>query len=102
MPTDADWTELRTECTWTWTTRNGVNGRLVTSNTNGNSIFLPAAGRRYDTYLGNAGSLGDYWSSSLDTFSPDYAYFVGIDSDSYDWYSGYYRYNGLSVRPVTE
>ena len=63
MPTYENWTELRTECTWTWTAQNGVNGRLVTG-PNGNSIFLPAAGCRYNTNL-STGSLGNYWSSSI-------------------------------------
>jgi hypothetical protein len=43
MPTRAEQDELRNNCTWTWTTQNGVNGYKVTG-TNGNSIFLPAAG----------------------------------------------------------
>lgn len=43
MPTDDEWSELN-NCTWTWVTQNGVNGYLVASKTNGNSIFLPAAG----------------------------------------------------------
>ena len=46
MPTDAERTELRKKCTWTWVTNyngSGLNGRLVKA-TNGNSIFLPAAG----------------------------------------------------------
>ncbi|MBR3076094.1 MAG: hypothetical protein IKH11_10140, partial [Bacteroidales bacterium] len=63
MPTAEESDELITKCTWTWTTQNGVNGRLVTG-PNGKSIFLPAAGLRYDTYLGSAGSNGYYWSSS--------------------------------------
>lgn len=46
MPTDAEWTELREQCTWTWTAQNGMNGYQVASKTNGNSIFLPAAGFR--------------------------------------------------------
>ena len=46
MPTDAEMTELRSNCTWTWTSQNGVNGRKITSKSNGNSIFLPAAGSR--------------------------------------------------------
>ena len=29
-PTDAEWTELINNCTSTWTSQNGVNGRLVT------------------------------------------------------------------------
>ena len=101
MPTIEEWQELLDECTWTWTTQNGVSGRLVTSNTNGNSIFLPAAGDRTLTYLDNAGSLGVYWSSSLNTDYPRYAYDVIFDSyDVYRDYGG--RYNGLSVRPVTD
>ena len=99
MPTDEEWTELRTNCTWTWTTQNGVKGRLVTG-PNGKSIFLPAAGRK-DTNLNDAGSLGFYWSSSLNTDYPYYAWRV-------DFYSGsvsrnyFYRFNGISVRAVTE
>lgn len=61
MPTDAEQVELRTECSWTWTTQNRVKGYKVTSKTNGNSIFLPAAGCLGDSYsLG----WGLYWSSS--------------------------------------
>ena len=100
MPTDAEWTELRTKCTWTWTTQNGVNGRLVTG-PNGKSIFLPAAGYRYDTFLNNAGSFGYYWSSSLSTGYPRDARFVYFYSGSV--FRDYYRrYHGLSVRPVSE
>ena len=43
-----------------WTTLNGVNGRKVTSRSNGNSIFLPAAGDRYDTSLSSVGGYGYY------------------------------------------
>lgn len=100
IPTDAEWTDLRTKCTWTWTTQNGINGRLVTAS-NGNSIFLPAASLRGNTGLNGAGSAGLYWSSSLHTDYPYYAYYVFFGSDNL-LRSDYYRYNGLSVRPVTE
>ena len=100
MPTDAEWTELRTECTWTWTTQNGVKGRLVTG-PNGNSIFLPATGYRGDSSLDNAGSGGYYWSSSLDASVPKYTcsvYFLsgGVYRNSGD------RCYGRSVRPVCQ
>ena len=99
MPTDAEMTELRENCTWTWTTQSGKNGYKVTSKKNGNSIFLPAAGYRDDSSLGNAGSGGGYWSSSLSTSSPSNAYYVYFNSG--DVYRGsYYRYYGRSVRPV--
>ena len=104
MPTDAELTELREQCTWTWTTQNGVYGYKVTSKKSGytnKSIFLPAAGYRYDSSIYNAGSNGYYWSSSLYTGSPSYAWDVSFSSD------GVYRGRdnrsyGFSVRPVCQ
>ena len=99
MPNDAEWTELRTECTWIWTTQNGVNGRLVTG-PNGNSIFLPAAGYRSGTSLDYTGSYGYYWSSSLYANYPYLAYYVNFNSGNVYRRNDYYRYGGFSVRPV--
>ena len=64
MPTYDEMNELKNNCTVTWTTQNGVNGCLFTGS-NGNSIFLPAAGCRIDSELNNAGSEGCYWSGTL-------------------------------------
>ena len=99
MPTEAEQDELRTECTWTWTTQNGVKGYKVTSKTNGNSIFLPAAGYRYDSDLYRAGSNGHYWGGSLYTSRSYYAYYLGFGSSSVSWYYNERGY-GQSVRPV--
>ena len=99
MPTKAEQEELVEECTWDWTTQNGVNGYKVTSKTNGNSIFLPATGYHYFSDLYDAGSSGLYWSSSLLTGYSYDAYVLNFNSSLVDWYSGY-RYYGLSVRPV--
>lgn len=100
MPTKSELTELKTRCTWTWTTMNGKNGYKITGS-NGNSIFLPAAGFRDGTSLGNDGSGGDYWSSSPDESTTNYAYILDFYlSHFYLHYS--YRYYGRSVRPVTE
>ena len=98
MPTDAEWTELRTKCTWTWTTRNGVKGYLVSNN--GNSIFLPATGYRCESISSDVGSYGSYWSSSLDTGSPHDAWIVNFNSNGV-FKSGSLRYSGKSVRPVS-
>lgn len=100
MPTDAEMTELRTKCTWTWTTLNGVNGYKVIG-PNGNSIFLPAAGCRSGGRLSRDGSIGYYWSSSLGTSYSDVACRLTFDSDDYGWFDGG-RYYGLSVRPVCQ
>lgn len=99
MPTDAEMTELRNNCTWSWTTQNGVMGYKVTSKSNGNSIFLPAAGSRFDSSLHLAGSTGNYWSSSLSTNNPYRAWSVHFNSSDVYWVSDY-RYTGQSVRPV--
>ena len=98
MPTDAECTELREQCTWKWTTQNGIKGYLVTSKKNGNSIFLPAAGYRTGTCL-YYGSDGRYWSSSLRGNYSLSAYGVSFNSDDVNrYYSN--RYIGLYVRPV--
>jgi hypothetical protein len=101
MPTRAEQDELRENCTWTWTTQNGVNGYKVTSKKNGNSIFLPAAGCRYDSSLGYAGSYGYYWSSSLHADYPLFVYALFCGSDDVGG-SGSYRRYGRSVRPVCQ
>ena len=100
MPTKAEQDELRNNCTWLWSTLNGVNGYRVTG-PNGNSIFLPAAGSRYGTVVGRQGADGSYWSSSLLSSYSNIAYGLYFDGSGY--VRGYSdRYLGLSVRPVSE
>ena len=95
IPTEAEWQELLDNTTVTWTTQNGVNGCLFTAS-NGNSLFLPAAGTRWEGELYNAGLYCHYWSSSLGTDEPNFARLYSGDSDV--GYGG--RSNGFSVRPV--
>ncbi len=104
MPTDAELTELREKCTWTWTTQNGVYGYKVTSKKSGytsKSIFLPAAGYRNYSSLDLAGSYGFYWSSSLLTVYPYGARSVNFDSSGVNRFSDGRNY-GFSVRPVCQ
>ena len=103
MPTDAEQEELlnTSNCTWTWTTQNGVNGYKVTSKKNGNFIFLPAAGCHMAGFLPGAGNSGYYWSSSLNTYGSNSAYYLNFDSSSVD-YGCYNRCDGRSVRAVCE
>lgn len=102
-PTDTEWTWLRTNCTWTWTTQSGVNGMLVRSKIAGytdNTIFLPAAGYRGNASLHLDGSYGYYWSSSLDESYSDLA--KGVNFASGGVSMGYdSRFYGQSVRPVS-
>lgn len=102
MPTRANWQELINNCTRTWTTQNGVKGYLFTGS-NGNTLFLPAAGCRHDTQFNNVGTGGYYWSSLLYTGNPqaaegvcfDYSGII-ISGDNY----GFSREIGFSVRAV--
>lgn len=111
MPTYEEWTELRDNCSWTWTNDyngTGIAGQIVTSNKAGytdKSIFLPAAGLWYGSSLDIDGSDGFFWSSSLNSaFRPDMAWGSGFDSDrGVDIAMGSdFRCDGQSVRPVTE
>ena len=100
MPTIDEFEELRNNCTWKWTTQNGVNGYKVTSNSNGNYIFLPAAGYRDLGSLYGAGDYGYYWSSSA--YGPNYSttalymYFYSTWKER----KNDYKAAGRSVRPV--
>ena len=103
-PTDAEWKELLENCTSEFTTRNGINGRLVTSNKPGytdKSIFLPASGFRAGLYLNSVGAIGFYWSSSVYTNDPVSAFRVNFDNFGFSR-EIYYRFLGYSVRPVSE
>ena len=99
MPSLDQIKELEDNCTWEWTTVNGVKGRKATSKINGNSIFLPTAGWRSGTSLGSAGSCGSCWSRSLSTDYSINAYRLYFDSGDVDW-SISNRCRGRSVRPV--
>ena len=98
MPTKEEWQELYNNTTVIWTTQNGVNGRLFTAS-NGNSLFLPAAGYRNGSSLYYAVSSGYYWSSSLYTGYPSSAWYFGFSSVNYN-VNYDYRYYGFTVRPV--
>lgn len=103
MPTMAEQYELCSNCTWTQTTLNGVNGFKVTSKKEGYTdrfIFLPSAGYRYGAERGNVGSYGYYWSSSLGNAAHrGCAYELYFYSSIKDIYNASRAY-GLSVRPV--
>ena len=98
MPTRSEMEELRTKCRWTFTSINGVNGYRVTG-PNGNSIFLPASGRKDGTELDKSGTYGYYWTSTaVDATSVRDVHFN--TEKVYEDYNYCDRYKGLSVRPV--
>ncbi len=103
MPTDAEHNALISNCDWTWTTKNGVNGYEVRGRGDyaSNSIFLPAAGYGYGSYLDFPGSIGNFWSSTPTSGSSNGAWYLNFDSSFFDR-GYYYRYRGRSVRPVRD
>lgn len=90
--------ELLDNCSYQWTTQNGVNGGRFTG-PNGGSVFLPAAGYRRGEWLLFVGYRGYYWSSTPG--GEYYAYGLYFDSGCAGWdtwdLSSYYD---RSVRPV--
>ena len=102
MPDSSDFQELYDECNWSWkSSYNGASGYLVTG-PNGNSIFFPASGYRYDDGLDYHGSYGYYWSRSLYSNGTYYARFLLFGSGGFDPTYNCGRCDGFSVRPVAE
>jgi len=101
IATIEEWSELTNtdNCTWIWTSQGEHEGYKVVSKSNGNSLFLPAAGYRDDSELDNAGWAGYYWSSSLHADYPDNAWSLDFSSGGDHW-GIRDRYYGPSVRPV--
>ena len=105
IPTQKEWGELEENCKCIWTddyNKTGIAGMIVTSNFTGNSIFLPATGLRYDDRWDFKTTYGYYWSSSLSTDCPGYAYYTYVCYDNFDWLNYSMRLYGYFVRPVSD
>jgi hypothetical protein len=118
MPTQNEILELTNEdnCTWTWTSRADtkwgmVYGYEVKSKKNGNSIFLPAAGRMIQEGSTPSpvklGDRGYYWSDHVFYgLNPGnynrYAYVLEFRNGNRDCSETSYieRSTGLPIRPV--
>ena len=103
MPTKAELDELRTNCNWTWAenyNETGVKGYMVSSKTNSNSIFLPAAGYYQDSKLNNVEIFGVYYASSLSEKKSSKVNVLSFYQNDVQIRDGGERYFGQSVRPV--
>jgi len=98
IPTVEQLNELIDNCSWTWTTLNGVYGRLFTG-PNGNTLFLPAAGHVGNNMLRSSNSDGLYWTRSLGNTGAYYALALSFYSGGKQWWN-IRRYCGLTVRAV--
>ena len=103
IPTDEEWAELFSNCTWTGVEINGVKGYRIVSNINHNNIFLPAVGWKENNSLTFEGVWGYYWSSTINTINPNNAKCTVLNEYRNGTARGaVYRYYGLSIRPVTD
>ncbi len=104
MPTEAEFDELINNCTFKWTTDNGVTGYKVTGK-NGNSIFLPCNGTNNQTNE----ALGQYWTSEATSSSiPHSALMIDFNSSSVtiesvqrEWWGGIRAVSGSKTLPKT-
>ena len=100
MPTEEQLDELIAECNWQWTTRNGVNGSLVTSKHNGATLFLPAAGYHFGDQLYSTGTIAYYWSRMVNASKSYQAYYLWFNSLGNLERNFGDRDNGYTVRAV--
>lgn len=100
MPSHSQIQELIDNCSYLWTTINGVNGGLFTA-TNGKKIFLPAMGARYNENCISDTKNGYYWSSTQEEDESNSAWDFNFNSGSFTNQGSLPRPYGLSVRPVT-
>ena len=104
MPTQAEMNELRTQCTWTWATKEGVQGYWVESNTNHQKIFLPAGGYEEENYytegVKQKDTDGYYWTANTTTGGDEKAVLLHFTASDKTVNNGRYRHWGYLVRPV--
>ena len=95
LPTKKLFEELISSCQWNWTGK----GYRVTGPSS-ESIYLPAGGHRdiSDGRIYDVGSIGRYWSSTLN--GSNYAYFLYFGSSGFCLYSNCHWCFGYSVRLV--
>lgn len=99
LPTKAEIEELMTKCDWKWETVDGIGGMRVTG-PSGNSIFLPAVGRKYQGEVLDLGEYGHYWSGTLYSGYGHYIFeLVFRDNGNYFAYA-HRNAEGRAVRPV--
>ena len=100
MPSITQWNELfnsNNTSVEVIVLNNGKYGKQVTSKINGNSIFLPAAGRCEENYCSTGGYF--YWSRNLYTPEPCRGWYMyGTSEKMYANYA--VRFLGYVVRPV--
>ena len=100
MPKQSEFNELFEHCGWESTSQNGVEGYKFIG-TNGNYIFLPAAGS-YDSGGGVfINERGSYWTSTPTTIEENRRAYYLVFLSTNKIVGSDYRDNGRSIRPVS-
>lgn len=113
IPSRTELANLYKNCTSIWTRQGEIFGLKLTSNINGNSIFLPHSPSRTGTNIVSSSEWNEdsgtyhisalYRSGSLNISEPERAFCFYFDNDGNCWIAkGGYRYQGYPIRPVTE
>lgn len=104
-PSKDDFQELIDKCEWMWTELNGVNGFKIVG-PNGNSIFLPAAGKQdnmsdiFGSQDSSVGSIAYYFTSSKG-WSNIYVWLFSGNSISQKLIEKYIITERYPIRPVS-
>lgn len=100
IPTREEMEELRDECSWIWSIHDNVLGYKVVG-PNGNQIFLPASGFVFVTTPYFYQQYGYYWTSvsGSENYMGAFSLCFGNESVDVAWY---FRYAGLTIRPVSD
>ena len=99
LPTADQFEELFKVCKTQWVEQNGIAGYLVTAK-NGNTIFLPAAGKRIGHDISEAGVQGNYLTGTVNASNTQFAVDYEFSRTGGDR-STRAVYEAMSVRPVS-
>ena len=101
IPTMEQYEELKKHCSISFITNNDAQGCLFTSNLNGNSVFFPAGGYKYEAQIEHFQNRGFYLSRECYSYSLYYGVEICVDNNKILWTSLGSRYSGASIRPVS-
>ncbi|MCL2328699.1 MAG: fibrobacter succinogenes major paralogous domain-containing protein [Bacteroidetes bacterium] len=105
LPTQQEWASIYNGMnginTWTWNSTGTPGYKISTDNGTTTALFLPAAGYRFyrNGTLYNAGTDGNYWSSTVDG---EYSFILYFSNGYVNPSLNFNRAYGMSVRCLAE
>jgi hypothetical protein len=96
LPTDAELSELMSNCTFIASSMNGMKGYKIKSNLNGDSIFIPAVGYKRNTTRNEYYNHAYISSSVIVNNGSNVACIIRNNEHPNNWA----RYDGVPARPV--